>query len=125
MIMSIIATLLIHPPTGCVNEQAAQYCDGPIQPDGTWQRCMAMHDVSGYTKSNCYPLGNNIAPPIWSWNPTPNHIGDDTTAPPPPPVNLYCTNDIFAPGCPADSSIPPGFGLPNGGVPSGPFGIPG
>ena len=48
-----------------------QLCDGPIQPDGTWQRCETQARGSGYTESNCYPLGNNHFVPLLQ---PPGHI---------------------------------------------------
>ena len=49
-----------------------QLCDGPIQPDGTWQRCSVTQPLVGnFTDSSCYPLGNNnYLPPFQP----PNHI---------------------------------------------------
>ncbi|MGH3971085.1 MAG: CDGP domain-containing protein [Mycobacterium sp.] len=38
-----------------------QLCDGPIQPDGTWQRCEVAQSVwdPQRTQSTCYPLGDS------------------------------------------------------------------
>jgi hypothetical protein len=47
---------------GCVGQVFAQYCDGPIKPDGTWDRCMEAYGTTNAfgatlvpTVSRCYP----------------------------------------------------------------------
>lgn len=43
---------------------ANQLCDGPIQPDGTWQRCEEWDGPDGQpTTERCYPMGNGIIQP--------------------------------------------------------------
>lgn len=56
---------------GCETQAFAQYCDGPIRPDGTWDRCMAAFGQGypghiGYvpTVSRCYPVDPANFPPI-------------------------------------------------------------
>jgi len=50
---------------GCQPFLGAQLCDGPIQPDGTWQRCETQTLAEDYTKGECFPLGNNhFLPPF-------------------------------------------------------------
>ena len=45
---------------GCETQPFAQYCDGPIRPDGTWDRCQVAFGQSypNYipTTSRCYPI---------------------------------------------------------------------
>ena len=50
-----------------------ELCDGPVQPDGTWQRCELRPDIKLQgTNSQCYPMGpNHFQPP----GQTPGHIG--------------------------------------------------
>jgi hypothetical protein len=50
-----------------------ELCDGPVQPDGTWQRCELHPDIMLQgTNSQCYPMGpNHFQPPFQ----TPDHIG--------------------------------------------------
>jgi hypothetical protein len=71
------------PPAGAgcqYGELVASKCDGPVQPDGTWQRCVVIttsHSGPSYQWSpNCklmgpdqYPLGLAFADP-------PTHIDD-------------------------------------------------
>jgi hypothetical protein len=53
-------------------EPTGQLCDEPIQPDGTWQRCIVDRLILlGGTKSTCYPLGDNHVLPI---SQPPGHI---------------------------------------------------
>lgn len=57
---------------GCQQVNASwQTCDGPIQPDGTWQRCNIETFPGNWNKSTCYPLGNgHFLPPLQP----PDHI---------------------------------------------------
>lgn len=68
---------------GCQSAQLllfpnAQKCDGPIQPDGTWQRCVTYYYAppnSPPSQSDCHPMGPNkqtIAHPFYD---PPTHIG--------------------------------------------------
>lgn len=51
-------------PAGCVPAApfAINKCDGPVQPDGTWQRCVTFQQTAGslpsyLTTTNCQTLG--------------------------------------------------------------------
>jgi hypothetical protein len=85
--MLIAAGLIVSAP---VASAGCQYggpffiskCDGPVQPDGTWQRCLATAQViprgaSSYLvpDKNCAEMG-----PDQPWNPAladpPTHIDD-------------------------------------------------
>lgn len=35
------------PMAGCETQVFANYCDGPIRPDGSWKRCMFAHGQYG------------------------------------------------------------------------------
>lgn len=67
------------PMAGCETQGFANYCDGPIRPDGSWKRCMFAHSQYGggvYTPpvQNCFvvPGADQIAPtPIGQ--PEPSH----------------------------------------------------
>ncbi|CPV56993.1 CDGP domain-containing protein [Mycobacteroides abscessus] len=59
---------------GCEAGPFAQYCDGPIKADGTWDRCFTSApqatfgqygQVSGWVPSTgrCYPVDPNEFPP--------------------------------------------------------------
>ncbi|MBN7559759.1 Uncharacterised protein [Mycobacteroides abscessus subsp. massiliense] len=59
---------------GCETQPFAQYCDGPIKADGTWDRCFTSApqatfgqygQVSGWVPSTgrCYPIDPNEFPP--------------------------------------------------------------
>jgi hypothetical protein len=59
---------------GCEAQVFAQYCDGPVRPDGTWDRCFQSApqatfgqwgQVSGIVPSvgRCYPIDPNAFPP--------------------------------------------------------------
>jgi hypothetical protein len=62
------AVIAAAPPAsaGCQQVNAGwQLCDGPIQPDGIWQRCEVETFPDKWTKSTCFPLGNtNFLPPF-------------------------------------------------------------
>ena len=58
---------------GCETQPFAQYCDGPIRPDGTWDRCFQAAQqpvfgqygqMTGYTApvGRCYPVDPNAFP---------------------------------------------------------------
>lgn len=46
---------------GCEYQVFAQYCDGPIQPDGTWERCFV---AAGQTFSGQYGQVAGWIPPV-------------------------------------------------------------
>lgn len=55
---------------GCEGQAFAQYCDGPIRPDGTWDRCMEAYGTTNAfgavlvpNVSRCYPIDPNAFPP--------------------------------------------------------------
>ncbi|TXI62204.1 CDGP domain-containing protein [Mycolicibacterium mageritense] len=59
---------------GCETQPFAQYCDGPIREDGTWDRCFSTQpqaingqygQVTGWVPSvgRCYPVDPNAFPP--------------------------------------------------------------
>jgi hypothetical protein len=56
-------------------------CDGPVQPDGTWQRCVVFPPVGGrdgspiyVTNTNCQTLGPDQHPSGVAFNDPPTHI---------------------------------------------------
>jgi hypothetical protein len=58
-------------------------CDEPIQPDGTWQRCVGYYAafmIGGkplnLPRKSCYPMGPDQPPPPHSWADPPTHIDD-------------------------------------------------
>ena len=62
MTMALIATA---PPAsaGCVPYvRQTLLCDGPIQPDGSWQRCLPLPDTP-YDGLRCWLLGPGHAQP--------------------------------------------------------------
>lgn len=65
---------------GCESQAFAQYCDGPVRPDGTWDRCMVAYgttNVFGATVipdvSRCYPI-DPTAFPLTPLGQPPQHI---------------------------------------------------
>jgi hypothetical protein len=59
-------------------------CDGPVQPDGTWLRCVTFpvtgHDLPSYvTEPNCQTMGPDQHPWGSAFADPPTHI--DTSAP--------------------------------------------
>ena len=70
------ATLIGSAPpasAGCQPYGFDQLCDGPIQPDGTWQRCNAKppNVWTGAVESTCFTLGDDH--PLPPFDP-PGHI---------------------------------------------------
>ena len=68
---------------GCVNADwiAKSRCDGPVQPDGTWQRCVVFHDsfASDYYMPGghrCDVMGPDLHPWGLAFNDPPTHIDD-------------------------------------------------
>jgi hypothetical protein len=61
---------------------AVSRCDGAIQPDGTWQRCVLFNSVnsgsSGYLAPNkrCDQMGPDLHPWGLAFNDPPTHIDD-------------------------------------------------
>ena len=61
---------------------AASRCDGPVQPDGTWQRCVVFNAVgtgpSSYVTPNrrCDVMGPDLHPWGAAFNDPPTHIDD-------------------------------------------------
>ena len=58
-------------------------CDGPVQPDGTWQRCVVFPPTGGrdgspvyVTNTNCQTLGPDQHPSGVAFNDPPTHIDD-------------------------------------------------
>ena len=56
-------------------------CDGPIQPDGTWQRCVAVtrlvpNGMSSYLvpDNHCGPMGPGQQPADYAFADPPTHI---------------------------------------------------
>lgn len=54
---------------GCEGQAFAQYCDGPIRPDGTWDRCFvaygstnAFGQVTVPPVGRCYPVDPTAYP---------------------------------------------------------------
>ncbi|MDQ1250381.1 MAG: hypothetical protein QG597_4760, partial [Actinomycetota bacterium] len=58
---------------GCEQRPFVGYCDGPIQPDGSWQRCFNNQPVwnrdigTWIGGSNCYQVGPG--PDSYPWAP--------------------------------------------------------
>jgi hypothetical protein len=75
---AVIATMMIAQPLapsasavpgdpmpGCETQVFANYCDGPIRPDGSWKRCLFAHGQYGVPPvQNCFivPGGDQIPP---------------------------------------------------------------
>jgi hypothetical protein len=60
------------PPPGCQQEFMVAYCDGPIEANGSWQRCFENQKVwieSAQTwmgGSDCYQVGPGPDPHPWA-----------------------------------------------------------
>lgn len=60
------------PPPGCEQRTLVSYCDGPVQPDGSWQRCfdnqpLWVPETGSYVGgSNCYQVGPGPDPYPWA-----------------------------------------------------------
>jgi hypothetical protein len=57
---------------GCESRPMVSYCDGPAQPDGSWQRCFSNQPVWGggggwIAGANCYQTGPG--PDNYPWAP--------------------------------------------------------
>ena len=60
---------------------AVSRCDGPVQPDGTWQRCVIWNSYStdsGYLSPDkrCDQMGPDLHPWGLAFNDPPTHIDD-------------------------------------------------
>ena len=60
---------------------SASRCDGPVQPDGTWQRCVIFNSYgndSGYRSPSrrCDQMGPDLHPWGMAFNDPPTHIDD-------------------------------------------------
>jgi hypothetical protein len=76
--------IAIAPPAnaGCLyGGPALSRCDGPVQPDGTWQRCVANpqwvpHGMSSYQvpERRCDQMGPNQRPGDAAFGDPPTHI---------------------------------------------------
>lgn len=58
---------------------AISKCDGPMQPDGTWQRCVTFQQTGGslpsyLTNTNCQTLGPDQHPWGFAFTDPPTHI---------------------------------------------------
>lgn len=74
-ITASVAMAFVAPASaGCEAGPFAQYCDGPIKTDGTWDRCFTSApqsfsgqygQVAGFIPSTgrCYPVDPNAFPP--------------------------------------------------------------
>jgi hypothetical protein len=81
----IAAGLVVSAPTasaGCLyGGLSASRCDGPVQPDGTWQRCVIWNSFgtdSGYRSPDrrCDQMGPDLHPWGLAFNDPPTHIDD-------------------------------------------------
>ena len=79
------AVLVTSPPAnaGCLygGGLSISRCDGPVQPDGTWQRCVtftAPSFNSGYRapERHCDQMGPDLHPWGLAFNDPPTHIDD-------------------------------------------------
>jgi hypothetical protein len=66
---------------GWLDRPLAQMCDGPVQPDGTWQRCVKYYAalmIGGrpldLPRNTCYSMGPDQAPPPHGWIDQATHI---------------------------------------------------
>jgi hypothetical protein len=61
---------------------AVSRCDGPIQPDGTWQHCVLFNSVNSGSSSylspdkRCDQMGPDLRPWGLAFNDPPTHIDD-------------------------------------------------
>jgi hypothetical protein len=67
----LAASVVLAAPAsaGCEGQAFAQYCDGPIRPDGTWDRCFVAYGstnafgaVTVPAVGRCYPIDPNAWP---------------------------------------------------------------
>ena len=56
--------------SGCEAQVFAKYCDGPVRPDGTWDRCFEAYGTTNAFGAvlvprvgRCYPVDPNNFPP--------------------------------------------------------------
>ncbi|MEE3067079.1 MAG: hypothetical protein VYA67_24615 [Actinomycetota bacterium] len=84
--LSIGALIASAPPAGAgcqLGGVVISKCDGPVQPDGTWQRCVVFPPAGGrdgspvyVTNTNCQMLGPDQHPWGVAFNDPPTHIDD-------------------------------------------------
>jgi hypothetical protein len=84
--LSAGALIVAAPPAsaGCqLGGIVISKCDGQIQPDGTWQRCVVFPPAGGrdgtpiyVTNTNCQTLGPNQHPLGAAFTDPPTHIDD-------------------------------------------------
>ena len=60
---------------------SASRCDGPVQPDGTWQRCVIFNSFSNDSgdrspSRRCDQMGPDLHPWGMAFNDPPTHIDD-------------------------------------------------
>lgn len=80
------ALIAAAPPAGAgcqFGGIALSKCDGPVQPDGTWQRCVVFPPAGGrdgspvyVASTNCQTLGPDQHPWGFAFNDPPTHIDD-------------------------------------------------
>lgn len=71
-----------HAGAGCQNAQltmspTARKCDGPVAPDGSWQRCVVYHyppPASPPEQSDCHPMGPTTQTSAHPFYDPPSHI---------------------------------------------------
>jgi hypothetical protein len=56
-------------------------CDGPVQPDGTWQRCVVFYSLDPSSRylpgdKRCDLMGPDLHPWGMAFNDPPTHIDD-------------------------------------------------
>ena len=68
---------------GCINAQlllfpTAQKCDDPVQPDGTWKRCVVYYAPPGdpAAQYDCHRMGPGIDTVVHPFYDPPAHIAD-------------------------------------------------
>lgn len=82
-VVSIGAAGLVVAPSasaGCESQAFATYCDGPIKPDGTWDRCFQTNGetnvfggVISPSVGRCYPY-DPVNPPVTPLGQPQDHV---------------------------------------------------
>ncbi len=75
-LLAVLAPIGFAAPAsaGCETQPFATYCDGPVRPDGTWDRCFSSQPQLTYGQfgqatgvvpsvGRCYPVDPNNFPP--------------------------------------------------------------
>lgn len=85
-LLTAVALIVAAPPASAGCQYGGAFlskCDGPVQPDGTWQRCVAFtHLVLSGASSflmperRCDVMGPDERPPDFSFSDPPTHIDD-------------------------------------------------